>query len=68
MFQINIVVKKRGWFWNRQIYNVYRVVKVTPSVDCGDYYFPEEYETISEHLNLKDADEMLKQLIKYDVN
>ena len=68
MFQINIVTKTKGWWWNREKYNLYRVVRVTQSNDCGSYYFPEEYDTIADYLDLEEADEHLQQLIKFKVN
>lgn len=68
MFQINIVTKTKGWWWNREKYNLYRVVRVTNSNDCGSYYFPEEYDTVAEYLDLEEADKHLQQLIKFKVN
>lgn len=68
MFQINITTKTKGLWWKREKYNVYRVVRVTKASDCGSDYFPTEYETISEHLNLEDADKHLQKLIKFKVN
>lgn len=68
MFQINIITKTKGWWWKREKYNLYRVVRVTSPSDCGDYYFPAEYETISEHLDLEEADKHLQQLVKFKVN
>ena len=68
MFQINIVTKTKGWWWNREKYNLYRVVRVTNANDCGSYYFPEEYDTVAEYLDLEEADKHLQQLIKFKVN
>ena len=68
MFQINVITKSRGWFWKREKYSLYQVVKVISASDLGDFYFPEEYEIISEHLDLEGADTHLKQLVKYNVN
>ncbi len=68
MFQINIVTKTKGWWWNREKYNLYRVVRVTNSNDCGSYYFPDEYDTVAEYLDLEEADKHLQQLIKFKVN
>ena len=68
MFQIKIITKTKGWWWKREKYNVYKVVRVTRPSDCGSYYFPTEYETISEHLDLEDADKLLQQLNKFKVN
>lgn len=68
MFQINVITKTKGWLWRREKYSVYRVVRVTKASDCCSDYFPTEYETISEHSDLVDADKHLQQLIKFKVN
>ncbi len=68
MFQINIVTKTKGWWWNREKYNLYRVVRVISPFYCGSYYFPDEYDTVAEYLDLEEADKHLQQLIKFKVN
>lgn len=67
MFQINIVTKTKGWWWNREKYNLYRVVRVTSACDLGSYYHPEEYDTIAEYSDIEEADKHLQQLIKFKV-
>lgn len=67
MYQINVVTKTKGWFWKKEKYNVYQVVKVISACDLGTYYYPEEHLLVSEHVDLKDADAHLKQLIQFNV-
>ena len=67
MFQINVITKNKGLLWNREKYNLYQVVRVISACDGGTFYSPEEYEIISEHLDLESADTHLKQLVKYNL-
>lgn len=68
MFKINVVTKTKGWWWKKEKYNLYRVVRVTQACDLGSFYYHEEYETIAEYSDLEEADKHLQKLVKFNVN